>query len=247
MEDLIKNKIIMITGASRGMGRYFCIYFAKKGAKIAAIARSEQDLKSLKDEIGVNNSLVNIYPLSISDYYSVENAVNDIIKNWGTIDILINNAGVIKASSNFDCYPKEDMDLEIDTNLKGTLYVTRLVSPVMIKNKNGYIFNISSVVGTRGHYMPGAEVYISTKFAINGFTDSYSKYLLKYNVHLVLLCPGGTDTSIWERNTYRHGSDKEILIKPSEIAELMEHILNTRKAVFYKNIVFLPVCEVDEW
>jgi short-subunit dehydrogenase len=139
------------------------------------------------------------------------------------------------------------MDSEIDTNIKGTFYMTRLVSPVMIKNRNGYIFNISSVGGTRGPYMPGAEVYIATKFAINGFTDSYSKYLLKHNVNMVLLCPGGTDTNIWERNVYRHGSDKEILIKPSEIAELIEHILNTRKAVFFKNIVFFPRCEADEW
>jgi NADP-dependent 3-hydroxy acid dehydrogenase YdfG len=243
----IKDKILMVTGASRGMGRYFCKFFADKGAKIAAIARNEKDLKVLKDEISNNGSRIDYFPLSVTDYDKIQEAVEKIVKKWGTIDILINNAGVIKASANFDEYSKEDMNTEIDTNLKGTLYVTRLVSPIMIKNRKGYIFNISSVGGTRGPYMPGAEVYIATKFGINGFSDAYSKYLLKHNVHLITLCPGGTDTTIWDRNNYRHGTDKEILIKPIEIAQIIEHVLSVRSAVFFKSIVFFPTCEADEW
>jgi NADP-dependent 3-hydroxy acid dehydrogenase YdfG len=187
------------------------------------------------------------FPISVTDFSQVENAVGELIKNWGKVDVLINNAGVIKAAAPFDTYSLDDMNAEIDTNLKGSLHLTRAVSPHMIKAKNGYIINISSVGGTRGAKMPGAEVYIATKFAVNGFYDALAKYLIDFNVHVATLCPGGIDTTIWERNEYRHGTDKNILIRPSEMAEMIDFILGMRKEILFSRATFYPVPEAPEW
>jgi short-subunit dehydrogenase len=117
----------------------------------------------------------------------------------------------------------------------------------MIDQRRGYIINISSVGGTRGAKMPGAEVYIGTKFAVNGFNDALAKYLIDYNVHVVTLCPGGIDTTIWDRNEYRHGKDKQLLIKPEEMADMVDFILKQRPQILFSRAVFYPAPEAQEW
>lgn len=243
----MKSKTVIVTGASRGLGRYLCLHYANLGANVAAFARNEEDLKALAEEAAEKNGILRYYGLSVNDFDAVSYAVQDIIGNWGKIDVLINNAGVIKAATPFDTYSIEDMEAEIETNLKGSLFVTRAVSPHMIKEKEGYIINISSVGGTRGAKLPGSEVYIATKFGVNGFYDALSKYLIDYNVHVATLCPGGIDTTIWERNEYRHGSEKSLLIQKSEMADMIDFILSQRNEILFSRATFYPAPEAPEW
>ena len=242
----LKNKIIFITGASRGLGRHLCKHFGNLGLRVAALARNIEELKSLKKEFDDMDGLLSYFPLDVTDFDGIAKAVENIINTWGSIDILINCAGVGRGKP-FDQCSKEDIDVQIDTNLKGLMYVTRLVCPIMIKNRYGYVFNISSVGGTRGLPIPGAEVYSSTKFGVNGFGEALFKYLNKFDVHMTTLCPGGMNTSWWGKGDYKHGDDKDILIQPEEVANLIELILKGRPSTIFKNVIFIPRCEADEW
>jgi NADP-dependent 3-hydroxy acid dehydrogenase YdfG len=240
-----KGSVFIVTGASRGLGRHLCLHYAKRGAKVAALARSEKDLASLKEAAPAGS--IETYSLSVDDFDAMSKAVEGIVSKWGGIDVLINNAGVIKAETPLDLYDPKHIDLEIDTNLKGNIYACRLVSPHMMKRRSGHIINISSVGGTRGAKMPGAEVYIATKFAVNGFGDALAKYLIDFNVHVTTLCPGGIDTTIWEKAQYRHGADKELLIKPSEMADLIDFILKQRSQILFSRAILYPAPEAQEW
>jgi NADP-dependent 3-hydroxy acid dehydrogenase YdfG len=243
----LEKKVFVITGASRGLGKYLCKHFVERGAKVAALARSAEKLEELKEVTKECNGELDYYRADVGNYHEIEIAVNEIKKKWTDIDVLINNAGVINSRVPFDQYPLEDLDAEIDTNLKGTIYCTRLISPIMMQKKQGYIINISSVAGTRGAKLPGSEVYVATKFGVNGFADSLSKYLIAHNIHVVTLCPGAIDTTIWERKRYRHGEDKSALIQPSEIANLIDLILRGRPNVLFKNIILFPTVEAQDW
>ena len=239
-----EKKVMMITGASRGLGRYLCQFFAKAGLKIAAIARNKDDLEELAKSIISDNpdNIINCYAVDVRDYEGLENAVADINGQWGTIDILVNNAGCV-ANKSFLEHTKQDIDDTIDVNLKGVIYPTRIVTPIMIKNKNGHIINISSTSGLRGLKEYG--IYAASKHGVNGFADSMSKYLIEHNILVTTLCPGGINTTWWDRMNWPF--EKEMLIEPKEIAELIRLIISSPASTLYKQVTFFPVCEADLW
>jgi len=243
-KDKIKNKVIVVTGASRGMGRYFCKHFSNQGAKIAAIARTKDDLAKLKKDIEINGGELEYYPLNITDYEEIQKAVDDIVSKWGRIDILINNAG-INNKKPLEELNKEDIDNVIDINLKGYIYATRLIAPIMMRSKEyKYIFNISSMAGTRGLNSNG--LYYASKFGINGFSNAMSKYLMSNNINVVTLCPGAVKTDWWlSRNKWPY--EEKMLIDPGEVAGLIEFIIRGRETTLYKNIQFFPGSVVESW
>jgi 3-oxoacyl-[acyl-carrier protein] reductase len=246
MSDSLKGKVAIVTGASRGLGRSVCTHFASLGMKVAAIARNEKELALLEAEINdlAGSSLV--FPLNITDYEGIRSAVDTVYNTWGAIDVLVNNAGT-GVDASFEEISKEDIDMTIDVNLKGVIYATKHVAPYMKQQQQGTIFNISSIAGTRGLNTKNNNngIYTATKFGVNGFGDAISKYLMKDNIHVVTLCPGGIDTSWWDRWTWLH--EKEALINPQDIALLIEFILKAPKNILYKQVLFHPAVEVDSW
>jgi len=224
------------------LGRYLCKSFAAAGANVAAVARSEADLSTLREEIDPTGQTVETIPASVTDYDAMSGAVDQILKRWQSIDVLVNNAGTSSRTS-FENLTKEDIDTVIDVNLKGLIYTTRLVVPHMLRQRSGTIFNISSTASTRG--LKGNGLYFATKFGVNGFGESLSKYLMENNIHIVTLCPGGIDTTWWDRSEYKY--DKKLLIKPADIAKLIETVLTLPKNVLFQKAVFFPTCEVETW
>ena len=242
MDISMQGQTALITGASRGLGRYLCKSFAAAGANVAAVARSETDLSTLKEEIDPTGQTIETIPASVSDFNAMNGAVHQTLKRWKSIDVLVNNAGTsIKTS--FEDLTKEEIDTVIDVNLKGLIYTTRLVVPQMLRQRSGTIFNISSIASTRG--LKGNGLYFATKFGVNGFGESLSKYLMENNIHVVTLCPGGIDTTWWDRSEYKY--DKKLLIKPADIAKLMETVLTLPKNVLFQKVIFFPTCEVERW
>ncbi|MHB8277530.1 MAG: SDR family NAD(P)-dependent oxidoreductase [Candidatus Humimicrobiaceae bacterium] len=241
----LKNKVMIITGASRGLGKFLCYYFAKKGVKIVAVARSEDKLKELQAEIKNENGVIKIFPLDVRDFKGIGLLVDEVLKDFNKIDILINNAGVGK-NANFEDLSQQDIDNMIDTNLKGTIYFTRQIVPVMIRRKKGYIINISSTSSIRGLNNNG--IYHASKFGVNGFSDAMSKYLMKNNIYVTTLCPGGIETTLYdigEWGDYLWG--RENLIKPEEVAKFIDLIFELRPTTLFKNAVFFPTCEAEYW
>jgi len=244
MNKDLKGKVALITGASRGLGRCLCEYLSDLGIKVVAIARSIEDLKTLEEKIeGKGNSILT-YQLDVSDFDGIGKVVEEVTKKWETIDILVNNAGT-SIGSPLESLKKEEIDLVFDINLKGTVYFTRHVVPFMIKAKKGHIINISSTSGIRGFKSNG--MYSSTKFGMVGFAESISQYLMEHNIHVVTLCPGGMNTSWWDRSDYSTYGDRNKIIPPSQVAELIEFILKGDSNTLFKQVLLLPVNEVEDF
>jgi NAD(P)-dependent dehydrogenase (short-subunit alcohol dehydrogenase family) len=244
MFDDLSGRVALVTGASRGLGRHLCNFLSDKGVKIVGTARNEEELNSLKEELKAKGRDAMVFPMDISDYDAIKKMVDVVVKEFGKIDILINNAG-LKAHIPIEEIDQAQIDLELDTILKGTIYATRHVAPVMMKAKQGAIINITSTSALRGINSNG--IYFAAKHGQRGFGDSMSKYLAPYNIHVVTLCPGGMDTHFWDNIEHTIHDSADQLMKVEEISELIELILKGAKNTLFKQITFFPISEAELW
>jgi len=191
----LKDKVAIVTGASRGIGRGIAIKLAQEGVNLAIVAvRSKEKLYNVANEIQSvgRQSLPIIADVSKSE--EVKRMVEETLKRFGRIDILINNAGIIRISHIMEM-SEDEWDEVININLKSVFLCTKAVVPHMIKQKSGKIINISSTGGKSG--FPGIAHYCASKFGILGFTQSLAKELGVYNITVNAICPGEVKTEMW--------------------------------------------------
>ena len=175
-----ENKVALITGATRGIGKEIALELARNGFDIAANCRKiSDDLNDLKKEIESNNVRCEFVEADVANFEQCENMVKQAIEKFGRIDVLVNNAGITKDGLIMRM-KKEDFEAVIDINLTGTFNVTRNVIPYMIKQKSGRIINLSSVVGVAGN--AGQTNYSASKAGIIGFTKSLAKEIASRNI-----------------------------------------------------------------
>jgi len=190
----LRDKVILITGASRGIGAATAILAAKEGARVAVnYNKNEKAAMELVRKIIQENGQVFAIQADVADQYQVNHMIEGVIKKWGRVDVLINNAGVY-VDGNFREASVEDIDLQIDINLRGLLYATHAALPIMARQKGGVIVNISSGVGKHGE--GGIAVYSATKFAVIGFTQSLAEETENENIRVYAICPGQTATDM---------------------------------------------------
>lgn len=188
------NKVAVITGGTRGIGKQIAISLAKNGYDIATNYRTENDdLKNLVEQIKEIGVKIFKYKCDVSDFSSSEEFIKNIISEFGKIDVLINNAGITKDGLLMRM-KKEDFENVIDVNLVGTFNITRNVIPHMIKAKTGRIVNISSVVGVSGN--AGQTNYSASKAGIIGFTKSLAKEVASRNITVNAVAPGFIQTQM---------------------------------------------------
>ena len=170
-----ENKVALITGATRGIGREIALELAENGMDIAINYRSESDIpEDLKGEIEAYNVRCEFVQADVSDFEQCERMVKETIEKFGKIDVLVNNAGITRDGLIMRM-KKEDFESVIDVNLVGTFNVTRNVIPHMIKQRAGRIVNLASVVGVAGN--AGQTNYSASKAGVIGFTKSWQKKL----------------------------------------------------------------------
>ena len=188
------EKVALITGASRGIGKQIALILAKEGFNIAINYRVEsKELKSLKEEIEKNNVKCLLLKGDVSSFEDCENMVKKIIDTFGNIYVLVNNAGITKDTLLLKM-KEEDFKQVIDVNLVGTFNMTKAVTPYMIKQRQGRIINISSVVGISGN--AGQSNYAASKAGIIGFTKSIAKELASRNILVNAIAPGFIETDM---------------------------------------------------
>ena len=187
-------KVALITGATRGIGKQIALELASQGYDIALNYRKQnEELEALKKEIESKNvKCLTVYG-DVSNYEDVENFIKEIIKEFGKIDVLVNNAGITKDMLLMRM-KKEDFESVIDVNLIGTFNVTKNVIPYMMKSRNGKIVNISSVVGISGN--AGQTNYSASKAGIIGFTKSLAKEVASRNINVNAIAPGFIKTDM---------------------------------------------------
>lgn len=232
----------MITGASAGFGKAIAMKLAKQGVRLILTARSEEKLKKVCKEIQENTtSLVHPLIFDIRDYNACQAAIESIPNEYKPIDILINNAGLALETLPIQDGNLQDWEQMIDTNVKGLLYVTRLISPQMVARKEGHIINIGSI--SSHEVYAGGNVYCATKHAVWALTQGIRMDLLPYDIRVTQISPGAAET---EFSIVRFKGDIERASKVYEgfeplvaedVAEMVEFVLSRPKHVCINEII----------
>ena len=187
------NKIILITGATSGIGKACAEKFAAAGYDIIITGRRNERLTALQSSLQSQFS-ISVLPLcfDVQDRAAVNNAFDDLPDAWKKINILINNAGLALGRDSFEAAEMDDWETMLNTNVHGLLYVTRAVLPYMIAEKKGHIINMGSVAG-KEVYEKG-NVYCASKFAVDAISKSMRIDLLKYGIKVTAIQPGAVET-----------------------------------------------------
>lgn len=195
----MKDKVVLVTGGAAGIGKATALRFAEEGAKVVVCDVNEEAGRATLQELGEGAAF---YKVNVSDRGQVQDWVDEVLTEYGRIDVLINNAGIIrdgqlvkvKEGELVGQMSEEDFDLVISVNLKGTFNCGQAVAPSMIKQGSGVILNATSVVGLDGNF--GQTNYVATKSAVIGMTKVWARELGRHGIRVNAVAPGFTATEI---------------------------------------------------
>jgi NADP-dependent 3-hydroxy acid dehydrogenase YdfG len=239
------NRIALITGATSGIGEATALLLAKNNFNIIITGRRKDRLVLLQEKITTEtNSEVFILNFDIRSLPQNEAAINSLPNEWQNIDILINNAGLAAGFNTFQEGVIDDWERMIDTNIKGLLYITRLISPKMIARGTGHIINISSVAGKETY--PFGNVYCASKHAVQAVTKGMRIDLLKHGIKISSVSPGAVET---EFSLVRFNGDKNKAtqvykgftpLNAQDIADTILFIVSRPKHVNIDDVLIMP-------
>lgn len=186
------NKIVLITGATSGIGEACAEKFAAAGYDLIITGRRQERLTALQTKLQQQNIAVLPLCFDVQDREAVTTVFNNIPAEWKKVEILINNAGLALGRDSFDQADMDDWETMLDTNVHGLLYVTRAVLPYMIAEKKGHIINLGSVAGKEVY--ENGNVYCASKFAVDALSKSMRIDLLKHGIKVTAIHPGAVET-----------------------------------------------------
>jgi NAD(P)-dependent dehydrogenase (short-subunit alcohol dehydrogenase family) len=209
------HKVWFVTGASRGLGLDIARAALVAGNKVVATARK---VEGVAQKIGGTKETLLVLPMDVTDFTSVESAVESAKLVFGTIDVLVNNAGYGQLGS-FETISPTAIQRQFDVNVFGLMEVTRHVLPIMRSQMSGHIFNISSIGGARGY--PVSSIYCATKFAVEGFSESMAREVEAFGIKTTIVEPGFFRTDFLDMSSVVYG-DLETLAY-NEVDEEMKN------------------------
>lgn len=221
---MLENKVALVTGAGRGIGRAIAIALAKEGAEVVVNYNgSEERAKEVRQTIEENGGKASIYKCNVSDFEACEAMIKDIVKEHGRLDILVNNAGITKDGLIMKM-KEEDFDSVLNVNLKGTFNTIRHSARQMLRQKSGKIINISSVSGILGN--AGQANYAASKAGVIGLTKTMARELGSRGITVNAIAPGFVDTEMTGvlSEEIRENACRQIILgrfgKPEDIANV---------------------------
>lgn len=227
----LKNKSAIITGAGKGIGKAIAAALAAEGVNLGLVARTSSDLKALQAELATEYGVkVVIANADVSVKSDVDQAVSALKESLGSIDILINNAGIGTFGTLLEMDP-EQWERIIQTNVMGTYYVTRAALPTMLEQSSGSIINIASTAGERGFATGSA--YCASKFAVIGMTEALMQEVRKSNIRVTALTPSTVNTELASNAGLKIG-DEDRMMQTEDVAELVLAALKLPDRVFIK-------------
>ncbi len=241
----LSDKIVLITGASSGIGFACAGKLVENGARLILAARRMERLKTLADELKKSHKTEShIIELDVRDQKAVERIIGNLPAEWQKIDVLVNNAGLSRGLDKTHESKIEDWEEMIDTNVKGLLYVTRAVLPGMVKRNEGMVINIGSIAGYQPY--PKGNVYAATKAAVDSLTHSLRMELVDTAVRICTVDPGLVETEFSE---VRFRGDKERAktvyqgfqpLKPEDVANAVLFCATQPPHVQIAQLVLMP-------
>jgi NADP-dependent 3-hydroxy acid dehydrogenase YdfG len=244
---LIKDKIVIITGASSGIGEATSLALSKAGAKVAIGARRGDRLEALRSQIEKSGGAVLAQKLDVTKKSDCDSFVDAVIKKWGTIDILVNNAGLMPLSF-FKNLKINEWEQMIDVNIKGVLYCTAAVIPHMFAKKSGHIVNISSVAGRI--VFPAGSVYCATKHAITALSEGLrQEFSQRANIRVTCVEPGVVATELTNTITdeslkaFVESTKKIEALRAEDIANAIVYAVESPSHVNVNEILIRPITQ----
>ncbi|APA00759.1 SDR family oxidoreductase [Flavobacterium commune] len=246
MENNIKNKVVVITGASSGLGEAAAKHLAELGATVVLGARRFNKIEKLaKDiqEVGGKSLAISV---DVTNLEQVKKMVDTAVQQFGRVDVIINNAGIMPLSP-MDRINVAEWNTMIDVNIKGVLNGIAAVLPYMKEQKSGQIINTSSVAGHK--IFNGSAVYSATKYAVRALTEGLRMEVKQYNIRTTIVCPGAVKTELLEHITeadiQQANKDYvgEVGISPDSFARVVAFAISQPEDVDINEIIFRPTAQ----
>ena len=220
MKNSLKDKVVLITGASKGIGFSGAKLFLQQGSKMAFCGVPEKEVDKAKKELKKYGEVF-AKNVDIRIEKEVRSFARDVIYHYGGVDILVNNAGILPRRGDFSKNTFSQINDTVDTNLKGTLFMTSAVLGSMLKKKSGVIINMSSLAGLAGY--GEMAVYCATKFGIRGFSEALNEELCDKGIKVYVICPGAVKTDLNSNFT----GEEAVGVPPEKVAEILVNIATT--------------------
>jgi NADP-dependent 3-hydroxy acid dehydrogenase YdfG len=242
-------KTVLITGATSGIGKATAEIFAKNACNLIITGRRAERLNELKNNLEKSGIEVLTLCFDVRNNAEVEKAINSLPEKWRQIDVLINNAGLAVGLNHIQDGVLDDWERMIDTNIKGLLYITRAVAPLMIAGNEGHIVNICSIAGKEVY--ENGNVYCATKHAVDALSKGMRVDMLKYGIKVTNICPGAVET---EFSLVRFKGDKEKAANPykgimpltgSDVALTIWFAVSLPKHICINDLVVMPTAQAN--
>lgn len=241
----VQNQIVLITGASSGIGAACAKVFANAGAKLILAARRLERLQELVELSDTTSVQFHLLQLDVSDRSAVESAISTLPPGWSDIDILINNAGLSRGLDKLHEGDFQDWEEMIDTNIKGLLYLTRYVVPGMVSRDRGHVVNIGSIAGHQTY--PNGNVYCGTKAAVRAISEGLKQDLLGTPIRVSSVDPGMVETEFSEVR-FHGDSDRAKKVyqgvtplTPDDVADVIFFCVTRPSHVNINEVILMPV------
>ena len=244
------NKTVLITGATAGFGRATAIKFAEHGYRCIITGRRKELLTELEHELRQTfNTEVLTLQFDVRKLEEIEKAIDSLKDEWKDIDVLVNNAGLAVGLNPIHEGVIDDWERMIDTNVKGVLYMTRIVAPLMVAKGKGHIINIGSIAGKETY--PNGNVYCGSKFAVDAITKGIRIDLLTHGIKVTQIAPGAADTEFslvrfkGDQERATHVYDGFIPLYAEDVAEVTYYVTTMPDHVNINDLVIMPTAQAN--
>jgi short-subunit dehydrogenase len=231
----IKGKVVIVTGASSGIGEATARLFGQEGARVVLAARRQERLEALASEIRSMGSGAEtlVVPADLSLLEDIESLIRQTLEHFGRIDVLVNNAGFGRLDWLENLDPLKDIEAQFDVNVLGVVHATRQALPVMIRQRSGHIINMGSMAGLVG--TPTYTIYAASKHAVHGFSEALRREVKPWGIDVSILYPGGVKTEFGEhakiRRKTKATTPKFLALSAEDVAREVVNLVRRPRAM----------------
>lgn len=236
----LSDQVTIVTGASSGIGAAIARRFASAGSRVVLAARRKERLDEVKAQIDAAGGTASVCLADVTDYGQVSRLIESTIQEQGRIDILVNNAGHAVAKPLLQT-SVEELDSQLDSNLRGVCYGCHAVAPHMVRQGAGHIVNIGSICSMK-HY-PDYAAYVAAKFGVLGFSRSFYEEVREHGIRVNVLCPAAVNTAWADVAGAELPWAQEDRLQPDDLAEAALFCVAMPKRVQIADIALWPTCE----